>query len=178
MMGPRSGSVTSRLLVQPWGPPLPRHGLPQPRRLRAQRGREQVIGCAEVLGAQDQAVDVAAAEPHGTVVGAVRRPCHRDGLVEPIRRQLSTTCALMQAGGAKRAPWPPWIVNEDSSVQVRGSLGVLIGRSSLVLGLPRSGVRVPGCVSAIGVVHLSAVATAGHAGDDGSCSAVGCRYRR
>jgi hypothetical protein len=62
----------------------------------------------------------------------------------PIRRQLSSACALMQAGGrpgtlaglqpeqsssaqatrghylkrAKRAPWPPWIVNEDSSPQV------------------------------------------------------------
>ncbi len=65
--------------------------------------------------------------------------------LSPIRRQLSSACALMQAGGqpgklaglqpeqsssaqatpgrylkrAKRAPWPPWIVNEVSSVQVR-----------------------------------------------------------
>ena len=36
----------------------------QPGRLRAQRGGEQVVGCAVVLGAQDQAVDVAAAQPH------------------------------------------------------------------------------------------------------------------
>lgn len=65
--------------------------------------------------------------------------------LSPIRRQLSSACGLMQAGGqpgklaglqpeqpssapatpshclkrAKRAPWPPWIVNEDSSAQVR-----------------------------------------------------------
>jgi hypothetical protein len=65
--------------------------------------------------------------------------------LSPIRHQLSSACALVQAGGqpgklaglqpeqsssaqatpghylkrAKRAPWPPWIVNVDSSVQVR-----------------------------------------------------------
>ncbi len=46
------------------GPAPPRDDPAQPGGLRAQRGREQVIGCAVVLGAQDQAVDVAAAQPY------------------------------------------------------------------------------------------------------------------
>jgi hypothetical protein len=49
----------------------PRHDPAQPGRLRGQRGGQQVVSGAVVLGAEDEAVDVAAAEPRRSSNGAV-----------------------------------------------------------------------------------------------------------
>jgi len=98
----------------------------------------------------------------------------------PIRRQLSSACALMQAGGqpgklaglqpeqsssaratpgrylkrAKRAPRPPWIVNEVSSVQVRE-----LDRAIFVVMGQRVTLRSPDlpCVSLPGRTHADRV---------------------
>ena len=64
------------------GLPPPRGDPAQPGGLRAQRDGEQVIGCAVVLGAQDQAVDVPPAQVHRAGIGAARGPGRGDGIAE------------------------------------------------------------------------------------------------
>ena len=76
----RAGSQPPRGGVP--GPAPPRRDRAQPRRLRGQRGGQQVIGCAVVLGAHDQAVDVPPSQPHRAEVGAARGRDDGGGVVE------------------------------------------------------------------------------------------------
>ena len=65
--------------------PLPGRDRAQPRGLRVQCGGEQVVRGAEVLGAQDQAVDVPLAQPYRARIRAMRRSGRGGGLVKLSR---------------------------------------------------------------------------------------------
>ena len=76
------------------GPPPPRGDRGQPGRLRGQRGGEQVGGCAVVLAAQHQAVDVRRASR--TVPASARRAGRAAGVVV-VSVMMSWACPVMRS---------------------------------------------------------------------------------
>ena len=85
----------------------PGHDGAQPRGLDSQPSSEEVVGGAVVLGGQDQAADVAAAEPDLAVVGAARR--FGDGVVPR-----------------------PTTIRDDSAARRTRTAGTVSGRKQMV----------------------------------------------